>query len=152
MLTSSVQQSAVLRLRPLALTVLGLLALAAVLLFVPGRFAGEAQLLQEPTAYIDPAVLEALETQAEAEVLISLKELDLPMAEWTTEMRRQNAAERQAQVLAVLTESDFTLTRQFEISAALGGYLTESGLQILTNHPDVVGIAVSRGGILPIRR
>lgn len=142
MLTSSGQQSAALRLRPLALTVLGLLALAAVLLFVPGRFAGEAQLLQEPTAFIDPALLEALETQAEVEVFISLKELDLPITEWTTEMRRQNTAERQARVLSVLTDSDFTLIHQFEIAPALSGRISKSGVQKLASHPDVVDIAL----------
>ncbi len=141
MLTSSGQQSATLRLRPLALTVLGLLALAAVLLFLPGQSGGEAQ-LQEPTAVIDPALLEALETQAEVEVFIYLKELDLPIAEWTTEMRRQNAAERQARVFSVLTDSDFTLIHQFEISPALSGYITKSGVQKLANHPDVVGVGL----------
>ncbi len=147
MLESSVRRIPSLRLPPVALAVAGLLVLAAVLLFVPGRFAGETQRLQEPTAFIDPALLEALETQAEVEVLISLKNPDFPMAEWTTELRRQNAAERAARVLSVLTPSDFTLIHQFEISAALSGRLTESGLEKLATHPDVAAVGMTgRGG------
>ncbi len=98
--------------------------------------------VQTPTATIDPAIWEALETETEVEVLISLRELDLPMSQWTTDLRRQHAAEFQASVLSVLTENDFVLTYQFEISAALGGLITRSGLEKLAVHPDVVAIGM----------
>ena len=134
----------------MALAVAGLLVLAAALLFLPGRFGGEAQ-LQEPTAIIDPALVEALETQAEVEVLISLKPLDIPLAEWTIELRRQNAAERAARVLSVLTPSDFTLIHQFEISAALAGHITKTGVEKLATHPDVAAVGmVGQGSWGPI--
>ena len=89
-------------------------------------------------------MLEALETQAEVEVFISLREPDLPIAERTTEMRRQNTAERQARVLSVLTASDFTSTREFDIVAGLFGRITLTGVEKLASHPDVVGIGIDR--------
>ena len=52
--------------------VLGLL-IVATLALVPGGSAGEAQ-LQEATAFIEPAVLEALETEVEVEVIVGLKQ------------------------------------------------------------------------------
>ena len=67
---------------------------ALIVVLAPGRFTGEAQ-LQEPTAIIDPALTEALQTQAELEVLISLKQPDIPATERTTEVKRQNTADRQ---------------------------------------------------------
>lgn len=145
MIESSVWRIPSLRVPPVALALAGLLVLAAALLFLPGRFSGDAQ-LQESTAVFDPALLEALETQGQVEVLISLKTLDIPLAEWTTELRRQNAAERAASVLSVLTPSDFTLVHQFEISAALAGHITNTGVEKLATHPDVAGVGMAEAG------
>ena len=129
---------------------LPLLLLSAVLLLLPSRFTEDAQ-LQEPTAIIGQEVLDILQTEGEVDVLISLKGPDIPFTEWTTELRRQNAAERAASVLSVLTPSDFTLLHQFEISAALSGRLTESGLEKLANHPDVVAVGFNGGLFIPGR-
>ena len=52
--------------------VLGLLLVATFALIAAGS-AGEAQ-LQEATAVIEPAVLEALETEGEVEVIVGLKQ------------------------------------------------------------------------------
>ena len=121
--------------------VLGLLLVATFALIAAGS-AGEAQ-LQEATAFIEPAVLEALETEGEVEVIIGLKLPEVPLAEATLAELRQNAAERQARVLAVLTPSDFTLIRQYEVAAALFGRVTLTGVQKLANHPDVVGVGIN---------
>ena len=118
---------------------------ALIIVLAPGRFTGEAQ-LQEPTAVIDPALTEALQIQTEAKVMISLKTPDVPLAEWTTELGRQNAAERSASVLPVLTPSDFTLIHQFEVSAALAGHITESGVEKLATHPDVAAVGMAEAG------
>ena len=105
-------------------------------------FPAEAQ-LQESAVILDPALTPELERNGEARVLISLRNPDLPLEEWTVELRDQNAAERQARVLDALTSEDFTLIRQFEGAAALGGYITESGVEKLARHPDVVDIGVT---------
>ena len=131
--------------RGLPFLIMALLVLTAGVLLLTGRFNGEDR-LQASTAIIDPAIWEALETQTEVDVLISLRELDGPMADWTTELRRQHAADIQAKVLSILTEDDFVLTRQFEISAALAGLITKSGMGKLAAHPDVVGISLDAPG------
>ena len=122
--------------------VLSLLLLVGIVLILPGRVTGDAQ-FQEPTAVIDPALLETLQTQTEADVLISLKPPGIPFEEQTTEVSRQNTAERQARVLSVLTESDFTLIHQFDIVPVLHGLIAESGVEKLASHPDVVGISIN---------
>ena len=127
---------------PSLLILLLLVGLALGALFLTGRSAGEAQ-LQEATAVIDPAVLDALQTEDEVEVIIGLKQPEVPLAEATLAELQQNAAERQARVLAVLTPSDFTLIRQYEAAAALFGRVTLTGVQKLANHPDVVGVGIN---------
>ncbi len=117
------------------------LLLVGLVLILPGCFAGDTQ--DEPTAIIGPGVLEALETETEIDVLISLGGLDIPVEEQTTEDKRRNASERQARVLSVLTASDFTLNRKFEISAGFTGRITKDGLQKLATHPDVTAIALN---------
>ncbi len=97
-------------------------------------------------AAIDPNVIEGLEAQSQVEVLISLKGPDAPIEEWTRELQETNAAERQARVLAELSDKDFTLQHLLEATAALSGFLTKSGLDKLANHPDVTGIAMASGG------
>ncbi len=142
--------------RSLPFVILALLVLTAGVLLLTARFSGGDPLQastatidpEASTALIDPAIWEALETQTEVKVLISLRELDLPIEQWTTDLRRQHAPEVQARVLAVLTENDFVLTRQFEISPALGGRITKSGMEKLAVHPDVVGIGRTGTGTL----
>ncbi len=128
------------RILPFAIVAVLIAAGVALSLSVGGRSGGEAQ---GSAVFVGPEVWEALEEQPLVQVLVGLREPDVPLAERTTELRMQNTAERQARVLAKLTESDFTLTRQFEISAALGGYVTRSGVGKLVAHPDVVSIGLS---------
>ena len=127
---------------PSLLILLLLVGFALGALFLTVRSAGEAQ-LQEATVFIEPAVLDALETESEVEVLIGLKQPEVPLAEATLTELMQNAAERQARVLAVLTPSDFTLIRQYEAAAGLFGRITLTGVQKLANHPDVVSVGIN---------
>lgn len=131
--------------RGLPFLIMALLVLTAGVLLLTGRFSG-GDPLQASTAIIDPAIWHALETEHEVAVLISLRELDGPISGWTTELRRQHAPEVQAGVLSVLNENDFVLTHQFEISAALAGRITQSGLAKLAVHPDVFGIGMDGTG------
>lgn len=134
------------------LLVLSALVISAALATVlSDPFAEEAR-LQEATPVIDAAVLQALENEQGVEVLISLKELEVPLADQTTADRRQNAAERQARVLSALAPSDFTLTHQFEIAAALGGRITQSGVDKLATHPDVVAVDIDAGIVIDVPR
>ena len=125
--------------------VLSLLLLVGLVLILPGRVTGDVQ-LQEPTANIGPGVLEALEHESEVRVHISLTRLDSPLVEQTSEMQRQHAADVQATVLAVLSPADFTLLYQFELTAALSGMITQSGLQKLATHPAVTSITIPSTG------
>ena len=139
--------------RQLLVLVLVLLALAGVLL---AAACGGDSTKPEPTmaiinpeastAIIDPAIWDALETETAVDVLISLRELDLPMSQLTTELRRQHAADIQATVLSILTENDFVLAIQYEISASLAGRVTRSGMEKLAVHPGVVGIGLDAPG------
>ncbi len=131
--------------RGLPFAVMALLLLTAAVLLLTGRFSGDDP-LQASTARIDPAIWQALETETEVDVLISLRELDGPISEWTTELRRQNTAKVQGRVLSVLTENDFVLAIQYKISAALAGRITKSGMEKLAVHPDVVGINLDAVG------
>ena len=127
------------RILPVAIVAVLVAAGVAISLSVGG--AGGSQ-DQESTAFVGADVWEALENQHSVKVLISLREPDLPMAERTTDLMRQHTAELQAVVLAELTEDDFVLTKQFEISA-LAGHITTSGLKRLAVHPHVVGIGLT---------
>ncbi len=98
---------------------------------------------QGSTVVVGQSVWEALEEQPSVQVLIGLRQPDVPLAERTTDLMRQSTAERAARVLAELTEDDFVLIHQFEISAALGGNVTRSGVKKLAAHPDVVSVGLS---------
>ena len=98
---------------------------------------------QGSTVVVGQSVWEALEEQPSVQVLIGLRQPDVPLAERTTDLMRQNTAEVAARVLAELIEDDFVLIHQFEISAALGGNVTRSGVEKLAAHPDVVSIGLS---------
>lgn len=134
--------------RSLPFLILALLVLTAGVLLLTGRFNGEDR-LQASTAIIDPAIWEALETQTEVEVLISLRtrvDPHLPTEEWETALRRRTTDDLQTAVLSVLTEDDFVLTNQHKNSPALAGRITISGLEKLAVHPDVVGIGMIGNG------
>ncbi len=96
------------------------------------------------TAFIDPALLEALEEVDEVRVLVSLRTLDTPVSEWDledlAEHRRLGDLAR-ANVISVLNEDDMRDIREFT-SAAIGGYITKSGVEKLRTHPDVVDIGM----------
>ena len=131
--------------------ILALLLLTAGVLLLTGRFSGGDQ-LQASTALIDPAIWQALETETEVEVLISLgNRVDphLPTEEWRTALRGWSTASLQARVIAVLTEDDFVLLNQHEISPALYGRIRLSGLEKLAVHPDVLAVGmVGLGGAM----
>ena len=129
--------------RGLPFLIIALLLLTAGVLLT-GRFSGEDQ-LQASTAIIDPAIWEALETEHEVAVLISLgNRVDphLPTEEWRTALRGWSTASLQARVIAVLTEDDFVLLNQHEISPALYGRIRLSGLEKLAVHPDVLAVGM----------
>lgn len=89
---------------------------------------------------IQPQVTQGLAENAQAPVIISLEgpqTQGLP----TVAQMQENAAERQAGVLADLTAADFTLTIQYQIAAALAGEVTSSGLDKLACHADVVAVS-----------
>lgn len=91
------------------------------------------------SVFVGPEVGEALQEQYSVKVLIGLRGSGSPI----TELRRLSTSDSQARVLAELTDDDFVLIRKFEISAALGGYVTRAGLEKLVVHPDVVSIGLS---------
>jgi len=87
-------------------------------------------------------VLEALETQPWADVIVALREppaarrgpLDL------SALQMQVAAE-QEDVLSGLTAADFQVLRQYDSIPALFGRVSAAGLEKLLAHPDVVSVA-----------
>lgn len=128
--------------RNLAATILfGLVLLLAVA--CPGSDSDGGSQAEPSTAFVGPEVWEALTEQTSVSVLIGLREPDVPLAQRTTDMMRQHTAEVQTRVLADLSEDEFILTRQFEISAALSGEITQSGVEKLAVHPDVVSIGLN---------
>ena len=78
---------------------------------------------------VDPAVWEALEEQAEIEVYISLRKLDIPLDEQTTEMRREHASNVQARVLRSLTAADISSVHELRFTPAISATITASGLE-----------------------
>ena len=97
------------------------------------------------TAFIDPALLEALEEVDEVRVLVSLRTLDSPVSEWDledlAEHRRLGDLAR-ANVISVLNEDDMRDIREFS-GAAIAGYITKSGVEKLRTHPDVIDIGMT---------
>ncbi len=97
------------------------------------------------TAIIDPALLEALEEVDEVRVLVSLRTLDTPVSEWDlddlAEHERLSAVVR-ANVISILDEDDMRDIRESS-AAAIGGYITKSGVEKLRTHPDVVAIGMT---------
>ena len=95
-------------------------------------------------AFIDPALLEALEEVDEVRVLVSLRTLDSPVSEWDledlAEHHRLSAVVR-ANVISVLNEDDMRDIRESS-AAAISGYITKSGVEKLRTHPDVVDIGM----------
>ncbi|MCH8065509.1 MAG: dockerin type I repeat-containing protein [Chloroflexi bacterium] len=123
------------------LGVLVLLLLTAGVLLLTGRFSSQAQ-AEKPGGIIQPDVLAALQESSEVRVIISLAGLALPSsgpvdsAAWD-EYRRQLAAV-QDRVLEKLAPADFTLTARYSVAPALAGRITESGVEKLRGHPDVI--------------
>lgn len=119
------------------------------LLFLPmmagllqfGLFAGPSQ-LTAGGGVIQPEVTDALQQASEVAVIINLVGPATPIDQVTLAELQQNAAARQASVLAGLTASDFTLTNQYQSIHALAGRITASGSQKLTGHPDVVSVSI----------
>ena len=133
------------------------LAILVVLAALVGGFltgAATAVAGQEPTAVIDPAVLEALETAGEVEVIIQLVAPAVPppdqLTPETLEAYRQQVAAVQDRVLAKLSAADFTLTRQYSVVPALAGRITASGVEQLRGHPDVKTVSLNAPLLSPL--
>ena len=115
------------------------LAVAALLQFSGG--AGQAQL---QTDVIEPDVVEALQTNDEVSVMISLVPPAVALADVSISEVQENTAERQAGVLSALDGPDFTMVYKYSVVPALAGRITQSGVQKLDGHPDVVQVALDR--------
>ena len=129
--------------RRLGLLALGALALAVLLL--TGRFSSQAQ-AQEPGGIIHPDVMAALQESPEVRVVIGLAGLALPPPDKFNDVTfaeyQQQLAAVQGRVLAKLTPADFTSVIRYTVSAALAGYITESGVEKLSGHPDIRIVAL----------
>lgn len=96
--------------------------------------------LEGPSAAVDPAVLEALQTSPDVRVIVSLEEPDVPDID--VDIMQANASERQANVLAAVAPSDFQLTWQYEVTPTLAGRITLNGVEQLSKHEDVARIYI----------
>lgn len=135
---------------PVAIVAVLVVAGVAISLNVGG---GDGSDAERSTAFVDPAVWEALEEQADVEVYIALRELDVPLAEQDAEMRKAHAASVQASVYSALSSDDFDTTYQFRDTAALTGRITKSGVALAAALPDVLGIIIpgqGKGGVEPV--
>lgn len=121
------------------------LTIALVSLIVLGHWSQDVP-AQAPTALIDPRITEVLTAEGQANVFISLNDLDLPMSQWTPQLTRQDAIERQARVMSQLMPDDILVTRDFEGAPAIAGSLMRSGLDKLASDPDVAAIALDAPG------
>jgi subtilisin family serine protease len=109
------------------------------LLAQSGPFLEEAG-LQQTGGAVKPEVWQTLTEGPETEVFISLKPPDQASTPPTLAEIQQNAAERQARVLADLAPGDFTVTLQYSSLAALAGRISASGAQQPATHPDVAAV------------
>ena len=105
---------------------------------------------QETTAFVDPAVWEALDEQQQVEVYVSLRKVDLPREEQNSELRREHASNVQARVLRSLTAADISSVHKLRFTPAISATITASGLEKLAAHPDVEAVLIpgfgERGG------
>lgn len=92
---------------------------------------------------VRPEVLEALNQQADAPVIVSLRE---PVALKATPLEitavRRQVAALQDHVLSSLAPGEFRLTYRYEATPALAGSVSPSGLIKLASHPDVVAVSL----------
>lgn len=123
-----------------AIVLMAVLTIALVGLIVLGPMAQDVP-AQAPTALIDPRITEVLTAEGQANVFISLNDVDLPISQWTPQLTRQDAIERQARVMSQLTPDDILVTRDFEGAPAIAASLMRSGLDKLASDPDVAAIA-----------
>ncbi|MCH7580261.1 MAG: S8 family serine peptidase, partial [Chloroflexi bacterium] len=112
--------------------------MAGLLQFAP--FGGPSQLTAGSGSAIHADVLEALQTEPEVGVIISLEGPSMPLEEATLAELIENTSARQAGVLATLGQDDFTLGHQYDVVAALVGGVTASGVAKLAGHPDVAAV------------
>ena len=79
------------------------------------------------------------------EVYIALGRSDVPLEQTTLEELEQHAAGTQESVLSALGPEDFELVYAHEFFG-LSGRVTENGLLILAEHPDVRGVEIPVAG------
>ena len=135
--------------RNLAATILlGLLLVLAAA--CPGADSNGGEPSDSDSDIVDPAVWEALEEAPTVEVFIALRQLESPLDEQTTEVRRAHAAAVQARVLRSLTAADISSVRKLRLAPAIAATITASGLEKLAAHPDVEAVLIpgvgERGG------
>ncbi len=109
-----------------------------------------SQQLQAGSGAVHADVIAALQKSSSVGVIISLRELEGVPEPATLAELKQNAAERQASVLADLAPADFTLGYQYSVIAALAGSLTASGVPVLDTHPDVLSVTLNREASLEL--
>ena len=128
--------------RGLLFLILALHVLSGGVFLLAGRFSSQAQ-AEEPGGIIQPDVLAALQESSEVAVFINLAGLALPPPDQfdKDEYRRQLAAV-QDRILAKLTAADFTLTARYGFAPALAGRITESGVEKLRGHQDVIIVSI----------
>ncbi len=114
----------------------------------PGGEADEPPMLTIDESVVDANVISEVIQSGEARVFVALTELDVPFEDRTTDAMETHTATVQASILSVLTPDDFTLAQQFPISAAISGTVTESGLEKLSKHPNVIHVGLIGGGEL----
>ncbi|MGB0386136.1 MAG: S8 family peptidase [Ardenticatenaceae bacterium] len=103
---------------------------------------GEVARLAGPR--IDEALLEALDAQAQARVLIALHDplaIDAEAGE-----RALKVAQSQAALLSVLSDDEFKLIRQYTYVSGMAGTLTRDGLKALQAHPLVLSVQLDQQG------
>jgi hypothetical protein len=101
----------------------------------------------DPTQKVGPEVIEAVQTEGQANVMIMLTEppsrraprIDLSIV-------KQEIAQLQDQVLSTLDSQDFQGKQRYQAIPALAGKVTKTGLAKLVAHPNVVKIDLDVGG------
>jgi len=101
----------------------------------------------EATGRVEKALLDALEADARARVLISFRAPEAPQA--TARLAADHRAALRARgdaILARLAREDFALRRRFKMLPGLAGEIRLGGLRRLLADPQVRFVALDRGG------
>ncbi|MBR9691260.1 S8 family serine peptidase, partial [Candidatus Woesearchaeota archaeon] len=93
---------------------------------------------------IEQEVIETVEREKRAKVIVILKKSDKPKAAFTTSAKKQRiitikqeVKSRQNKVLSNINAKDFELKHKYETTSALSGFVTQTGIEKLEADPDV---------------